>query len=575
MQSRLAPPGPPVSAPPGMRAALLAGLMIASAFVGCISANIQPIHGASAARASALPSDWYEAALNHDKDHNHSDINQHMNLSTPNFHLLGHDPLLTEAYNGTPAYGYGCGEAGTTESGRTLFVVNAFQNSLTFVLEDVTDARHPIKVGEFYEKGMGSYDADITPDGRYVVLAFDQQTRAPVPSSPTGPTLAGTDASGGASGSGETPSAPRIGFHGLCADNANIEFPLPDAAVATAGIVLVDVSDPAHPKLADWDPMPGRNLHSVSTALVNGVDWVIGSELGGALATPVTRLIPGGTGLHALSYFVFDEVQATTLGTKLVRVGTYDSPPATFGSDPAITVPIRNGHTDATMLEHPISHKLYAYLADWEGGVLVLDMSMPAVPRLVAQWTPPHPLTVYPYGDSSCYRSAIHEVLPANRTWDGHYYIFAGQECPLKTDTTGPGGSVFVLDFTDPTTLKLVGSWHLPEDTGVWTTEYQASPHYLALVNRTLLISDYHAGLWAADVSNASDLAAPPSIGVYIPAIPGPKMPKNPGTVPFCEQVEALPSGAVVLTEDTTGLYVLHFDASDPAPAAPPYQYST
>jgi hypothetical protein len=537
------------------------------ALSGCLSALPVGLHPASTGvgKSVPIPMDWYAKALVHDETHNHSDIREHENLSTPNFELLGHDALYTKALNGSPAYGYGCGEAGTQAGGRTLFVVATGSQDLPFVLEDVTNPAHPVMVGEFYAKGMGVYDADITPDGKYVALAFDRQFRGPVPApiepGPVDQIPASTSAAPAPVPPASVPLAPAyLGFHGFCAGAADAEIPLPDGAAFSAGIVLVDVTDPAHPKLADWDPTPGFNLHSVSTALVDGVDWVTGSEV---------NLV------HQTCYFVFDTVSETPIGAKLVRQSTFDSPPVTTGGDPPVQVATFNGHTDVALATDPTNHKLYAYLADWEGGVIILDMSVPHVPIVAAEWTPPHAFALHPTGDAPCYRSAIHEILPAPELWDGHYYLFAGQECPLKTDTTGPGGSVFVLDFTDPSKVLLVGSWHLPEDTGKWSVEYQASPHYLALVNRTLFISDYHAGLWAADVSNATTLKAPPSIGVYVPAIPSAIMPKKAFEVPFCEQVETLPGGALALTEDTTGLYLLRFNASDPAPAAPPFPYGS
>lgn len=531
------------------RSVLVAILLALPAVVaGCLSSVPDVLPGD---KAASLAPTWYEAALVHDEGHNHTDIREHQNLSTPNFHLVGYDPLATDHYGGKPAYGYGCGGVATRADGRVLDVVNAFQDDLTFVLVDVTDRAKPTKVGEFYAKGMGSYDADLTPDGKYVVLAFDQQTRLPA--------------------GGLVAEAPQLGFRGACADNQDVRLALPMDAVVTAGIVLVDVSDPAHPQFADWDPLPGRNLHSVSTASIDGVTWVMGSVLGGAPRPPGS---PVSTGLHQLSYFVFDNIEQTPLGTKLVRVTTYNTPPATMsGGDAPVTIPVRNGHTDVSMMKHPKDQKTYAYIADWEGGVLIVDMSNPQAPQLVSQWVPSHALGVNPNGDGPCYLTAIHEVLAAPAMWDGHHYLFAGQECPFKTDLHTPGGHVFVLDDTDPADLKYVGEWHLPADTGVWTTEYQASPHYLALVNRTLFISDYHAGIWAADVSTPEALKSPPSIGVYLPTVTSPFMPEENGAIPMDEQVDALPDGTLLVNEDTTGFYVLRFDASDPAPPALPYAY--
>jgi hypothetical protein len=519
-------------------------LALAPALAGCLGNNDATPTPPVANTTAAMNATWFLGALNHDKDHDHHDIVAHQNLSTPNFKLIGHDFLLTDAYQGKPAFGYGCGGIATRADGHRFVVVNGFQNDLTFVLVDVTDPSAPQKVGEFYAKDLGSYDADITPDGKYVVLAFDGLYRIP--------------------GSGPGLATPRIGFRSACGDQT---MALPDVAV-TNGIVLIDIHDPAKPTYADFDPSPGFNLHSVSTASVDNVTWIVGSELGIA---------------HGASYFVFDNIQDTPLGPKLVRIANFDSPPATKGE--GTSVGITNGHTDVVMAKHPVTKKTLAYVADWEGGVLTLDFTVPQAPVLIGMWTPPgsdptSDLTNAPpngfFDSGPCYHNAVHEVLPAEDAWDGKHIIFAGQECPMKVDLKTPGGQVFVIDDTDPAAPKTIGEWHLPGDTGVWTVEYQASPHYLALHNRTLFISDYHAGVWAADVSTAELLKSPPSIGVYLPAMTPLFAPANPDKnfgSPMDEQVDVFPDGTIVINEDTTGLYVVQFDESNPAPPAPGYKY--
>ena len=124
-----------------------------------------------------------------------------------------------------------------------------------------------------------------------------------------------------------------------------------------------------------------------------------------------------------------------------------------------------------------------------------------------------------------------------------------------------------------------VGSWQLPANLGEWTVLYQASPHYMALDGRTMFVSMYHAGLWAVDLSTPEKLALPPAIGVYlpdkVPVAPPPDFRGDPQIAPSDEQVDVFPDGTIVLTESSTGVYVLRFDASDPAPPALPYDYST
>jgi hypothetical protein len=511
------------------------------ALVPAVAGCLEGAFSARATPAAALPpaGPWYEAALAHGAGHDHQDLSQHRNASTPNFVKLGHDPLLSPHYGGQPSGAYGCGDSATRADGRRLTVVASFLDDMAFELVDVTDAARPQRVGEFYSQGIGSWDAAITRDGHFVVLALDSLARVP--------------------------SAPGIAFQRAC-DGATMRLALPDAAVTT-GIMMIDVRDPTSPVYADYDPMPGYNTHSVSTAEMDGLQVVIGSMV--SLA-------------HPASYFVFDTVLETPLGGKLVRLSTFDSPPlatstSLTGARPLVA-PLTNGHVDATLERNPADGMEYAYLADWDGGVVILDMTVPVAPVMVAQWIPPAANAggeLIDLLNGDCYPGAIHTVLPAPGLWEGRHVLFAGQECPMKTSTHAPGGSVFVLDITNPALLSEIGEWHLPEDTGVWTTEYQASPHYVALVNRTLLVSDYHAGLWAVDVG-PSKLASPPSIGVFLPDEAPPVAPHaGRGTpAPFDEQVDAFADGTIVLNDDLSGLYTLKFDASNPMPEAAPFAYS-
>jgi hypothetical protein len=512
---------------------ILAALAAAPVLAGCVESSYS---ARASLPAPAAAGNWYDAALAHDPGHDHKDLAQHLNASTPNFVKLGHDALLTDHYGGKPTGAYGCGDSTTRADGRRLSVVASFLDDMGFALVDVTDAAHPTKVGEFYSQGIGSWDAAITRDGRFVVLALDSLARVPG--------RAAADA-GHAS----------VGFRDAC--GARILTP-PDIAV-TEGILMISVQDPAHPTYADWDPMPGYNTHSVSTAQIDGLQYVIGSMCNLA---------------QEASYFAFDLVVDTPLGAKLVRVATFDSPPVAATTSPV--VPTFNGHVDAIMEKHPVDGHTYAYLADWNGGVIVLDMTAPVAPIMVAQWIPPKAslggeLTDLFGGD--CYPGAIHTVLVNDGLWEGKHVLFAGQECPIKHDTHTPGGSVFVLDVTNPLFTTQIGEWHLPADTGMWTVEYQASPHYVALVNRTLFVSDYHAGLWAVDVGPGK-LASPPSIGVYLPDSAPPTPPVR-GSIaaPFDEQVDSFSDGTLVLNDDASGVYTLRFDATNPMPAAAPYPY--
>lgn len=517
-------------------------LAAAPALAGCLEGAFSAKATQAAPITATAP--WYAAALAHDAGHDHNDLAQHLNASTPNFVKLGHDPLLSQHYGGKPTGVYGCGDSTQRSDGRRLAVIASFVDDMAFALVDVTDATHPVKVGEFYSQGIGSWDAAITRDGHFVVLSLDSLLRFP---------------------NAAALQAPSVGFRRAC-DGADVKLGLPDTAVTT-GIMMIDVRVPTSPVYADYDPMPGYNTHSVATAEVDGLQYVIGAMV--SLS-------------HQASYFVFDTVIETPLGGKLVRLSTFDSPPVATNTNPndahPLAAPLTNGHVDAVIEKHPVDGLTYAYLADWDGGVVVVDLTVPVAPVMVAQWVPPkanlgNELIDLFTGD--CFPGAVHTVLPNTGLWEGRHILFAGQECPTKTSTHAPGGSVFILDITTPALPALLGEWHLPADTGVWTTDYQASPHYVALFNRTLLVSDYHAGVWAVDVGPGK-LASPPSVGVFLPDEAPPVTPQFAGArpAPFDEQVDAYPDGTIVLADDLSGVYTLRFDDANPMPAAAPFAYS-
>lgn len=517
---------------PKLRIVLVLALLAGAALAGCAA----PVLSAQATTTApaAIAANWWDAALAHDPGHNHFDRAQH-NASTSNFQLVARDPLLTDHYGGRGVGMYGCGDSTTRADGRRLAVVDAWEDDLSFVVVDVTDAAHPQKVGEFYAPGTRSWDAALTRDGRFALLAIDSTTRSP---------------------QGVATADDGIFFRSACTGQS-VRVSPPDVAV-TRGIYMVDITNPAAPKFADWDPTPAVNMHSVSSAEIDGVQYVMGSVVNFQ---------------HTASYFVFDRIVDTPLGSKLVRLSTFAPPPVAPGLSKQ-AAPVWSGHTDLVMARSPVDGMVYAYLAAWDGGVVILDMTVPAAPVFLSEWVPPRANVLDESTDlfGACFAGAIHTVLPAPQLWEGKYYLFAGQECPVKNTITGPGGSVFVLDVTNPVLPTQVGEWHLPADTGLWTIEYQASPHYVALVDRTLFVSDYHAGLWAVDVGPGK-LASPPSIGVYLPVLAPPAPPMKASPTPFDEQVDAYPDGTILLNDDSSGLYVLRFDPTNPAPAAPPYPY--
>src|ERR1051326_2059394 len=96
---------------------------------------------------------------------------QHVGLAPPNSLELAHAPLGIPAFGNVSAGGYFCGGAATTAEGRRLTVISSYDTSVAFVVVDSTDPVHPKHLGDYVLDFEQTYDVDVTPDGKHVVIA--------------------------------------------------------------------------------------------------------------------------------------------------------------------------------------------------------------------------------------------------------------------------------------------------------------------------------------------------------------------------------------------------------------------
>ncbi|MHB8586568.1 MAG: LVIVD repeat-containing protein [Thermoplasmatota archaeon] len=516
--------------------------------------------------SSLLSAGWAARAIPFGGSHNHTDPAQHRGISTPNFQLVGWDPLNSTLY-GKPAGGYLCGNGATTAQGRRLAVVNSWTTDVAFVLVDVTNPAAPQKVGEYELKGVKTYDAAITPDGQHVVVAAD-----PAPGgneNPQAPSAAATDpfdagVSADTMGAVDsTPftaspvlSLPSVGqgptmsvsllFRDACTGRTQQMGPEEQLPIAP-GVFMVGVADPKNPTFEDFQPTPALGPHSVSTSTVDNTTYVIGST---------TNLA------HDASYFSFYTVTKTPAGAKLLLDSVITS-----GENqilPPGSAPLVNGHVDATIFRHPVTGKLTAYLDDWDGGFVIVDMSNLHAPQILSTWLDPGP-----EGGN------IHSSIAIQGLWNGRHYAIVGQEFTSRPSNR-PTGWIHIIDDTNPAKPNETGRWTLPVDTQAnWGQNELFSTHYFNLVNRTLFVSMYHGGVWAVDLSNQTDLAMPRTIGVYIPA----NAPANPPKVQWTGQIRGWPyvldvvpfpaDGTITIFDSTSGAYDLRFNPHDLPPLLP------
>ncbi len=537
----------------------LVGLLIAVALSGCVQ-NTTEDDGSDETpiEVTAL---WAEDAVSAPNDHDHDDPTHHTNRTTPNFKVLSHDSLITD-YHGETSGGYWCGDVSGTETadGRRIAVVHSYDTDVAFVVMDVTDPDAIEMIGELVMPNTFTYDVAISPDGLYASIAASDAEAGQ--SDDNGPFL-------GAMHTVQTqhrldllaanePGVSVPTFRSACdgterplevSQHARAAMgPLEDT-VSGPGVILIDMADPANPVYADLFPTPVLGAHSTTVTQVDGTTFVVGA---------ITNLE------HHSSYFEVLTVLETPLGPKLQHESTIRPAPPTDGSEQ----PTINGHVDGEVSKHPITGDVLAWLADWDGGLVIYDMNNPKAPTEVGRWSnyQGHDPTQEIVGDSD---GSIHTAFPMDVVLDDKHYTVIGQEVLNRPKTT-PTGNIFIMDTTDPANPTPVLGWTLPVDP-VWDNDILWSTHYADIQVRDdgsliLYVAMYHGGLWAVNITGMETVD---TIGVFVPAV----LSEKPSSIdhrfnwaPLVMEALILDSERVLTYDGATGAYVLHFDPSIEVP---------
>lgn len=487
---------------------ILTVVLVAS---GCLSGS--PTDGGEDPAGGSADTSWVERAVAGGEGHDHRDPSHHANRSTPNFEVLAWNPLVTD-YHGTTSAGHLCG--GTAErDGRVLTVVHSWVSDVALIIVDTTDPAAPEKIGELALPYTHVYDLTITPDQHHVLLATTQNAET------DGPEL--RDA--------------RPTFRDACTGETRV-VPGPEQNLPYwHGLVLVDISDPRNPVVEDYLNLGGG--HSVQAAELDGRTF--------ALVTTRT--------------FAIIEVVETAAGSKLVP--TMPHPYAQCGSEaPGAHL---CGYHDGYLQKHPVTGQNLAYLATSDALVLY-DIEDPSLPTIVGRWDDWGAL-----GGAAPSNPFLHEALPLEELWGDRHYTITGEEC-LAAREEVPSCLVLVLDTTDPTNPQFVAAWTHPIEIEAYDARLLFSLHYVAVVDRTLFVANYHGGLWAVDMADMSSQMSLPSVGVFLPDLVSPKPVDRPTSydwAPAVLDVLPQPDGSLVVLDHTSGLYSVRFNASEPMPSPP------
>lgn len=509
-----------------MRAVLCTAVLLVTILAGCASKDAEPV--VTTPTLPDVPVDWALRALAHKDGHDHFDAAQHADMTTPNFEIVGWDPLVT-AHNQRSTGDYYCGGVADTD-GRDIAVTHSFSTDVAMVLSDVTDRSMPKKLGEIVLTRTHVYDADILPDASFVVLAL---SAAPdnQPDSPGG--------------------ADRFSVVYRSACSGKETALLDQDTPYQDGVLLIDIRNPEAPVVADFVAQPGIGVHSIFATIVDGTKYVLAST---------TNL------LHQASYFSIFTITTTPLGGKLQPYGVYQ---AQYVGTGAAGQALMNGHVDGWIQKHPGTEQVLAYLANWDGGLIIVRMEGPGRLTTVGVWNDHAQASPADLGYPGKF-GQIHDTLPMEELWDGKHYTFIGQEV-LGPPEGRPTGQIIMMDTTNPATPTPVARWTLPVMQDWGDVGLLFSTHYIEVVDRTLFVSMYHGGVWAVGTAPVAGTKELPTLGVFVPSNKSPAPPAVKKLSPEVLDVLALKDGLLVSFDGPSGVYVYRFKPEIKLPEVAPW----
>lgn len=417
----------------------------AVAIAGCVAPPAQMPNDAEGADAESY--DAIEAAIGEpvEAGHDHTD---------PALHQGSYNLELVKLLNG---------EAGRTPQRTESYVETAVKGDYAYltrtgpdqglIIFDVRDAPNATQVGYIKLEAGFEADVEISDDGRW---AFWETQRFPT--------------------SAETPS--------LVEPGANLH----------RGVHIVDISDKTAPKWAGYSPTTPDGPHSITYANISGRHILFQSVYAFAYAYADAEV-------PMQQRLIISELDTTLPVATLRTLAEYVEPGATGG-------PGLFPH-DVSIYRHPMTNQTLAYIAYWDVGVVILDVSEPAAPKKIG--------VVADFGPAS-YR-AMHMARQFPEVIDGRVVLVAEPEIGAEEDS----GYVTFHDVTDPTSPSYISAWLLP---GNLTSEGGSlGPHYFDVADGRVALASYHAGFWVIDVQNAANLAHPRTVAYALVNATGETLP--------------------------------------------------
>lgn len=269
-------------------------------------------------------------------------------------------------------------------------------------------------------------------------------------------------------------------------------FPSPGSPLGSAprGIHVVDVSDKANPTWVSYTPVEPDGPHSITYANIGGQDYVFASIYSWHYVGTSVGLPPlAPPGMQRMSIYRLEA------DGQLTEVATYIDPDA---AEPTPVTPsgAKMPH-DVSIAVHPITNRTYAYIAYWDLGVVIVDVTDPANPVKVG--------AADDFGAAGS--KEIHMARQSEVLIDGRVIVVAEPEIGQQETT----GYMSMIDVTDPTAPRFVSNWKIPGDSD--SAGGGRGPHYFDLRDGRVALASYSAGFWVFDIHDAANLEQPRTVG--------------------------------------------------------------
>lgn len=429
--------------------------------------------------------------------HDHKAADQHR--VSWNMELLGWDPIAPDTtqlgrYNhvvvkGDRAYVSTYALAAGAPPGLAIFDISA---------------NDPVLLSTVETPELTTIDVHVSEDGKYAVLAGHRENRAALP-----PEVANT-----------CTGTPMLN---LC------------APYVPGGVIVVDVSDGASPTIVAQQRSVPSGAHTAKIHQYDDGYYVFIASYGFSYANRIA------------SHVEIMELTDTPLGQELVPVEEFFASQMS-GNDGTTSVFVH----DMFIADHEPSGAKLMWVAYWDGGVVLADVTDPRNVRELANWGE---------FDAALYGN-VHFARPVGMIGERHI-SFAAPEY----GSAEHAGEAYVLDTTDPTAPQLLAKWVLPGDP-VNDGNYRFSPHNFDPRGTQIVYAHYHGGVWVLDFA----LPEEPTVKAYV-------FPTVPEGEPAFEATEDAPNiwaavwaddGTIYASDIGTGLY--HYRMVSEEPGVAPYE---